>query len=1024
MATERSILALLDSSEGFTDAAMLRVIAPPQAERDRSTLVEQSGIILPGVNEENDWRRTAMRAGTMLDYGTQNVLTNHFSMNNGQMPPKVHQYAVFIFKISRGFGVSDKDLAKEGESKINIALMQKLRTLHPSWRNASAGQSLVGYCYDGKAILFSTHELFDREYEQHQRSEHAFPTPRASDSSTQQIYGPGDAAAAGGGGGGGGGAGEGVEMHEGESVPMESSPPNESGDFDYAQDILLDESDQNSKYHIRIRFVKSIERPESQLALAALDNSYVRALDSALLAFVRGESHADMPEWIIQGNKAFHNVASLTFKTPQPNTQGMRGFHTSLRPCIAGLTLVCDFTVSIFLVGGELINIVASLLNMRVDEFHLKCKDREGLSANDRRKLNKELKGIRMKLKHIGHIKKFKEVCLAADDPNQTFTTDRPGQAPQTMTVKQYFASTVRDSEKSNYHRHLKSDGLQFPYLPCINFGSVKAGGKKILIPMELLIVPGGQGRNENTPDVTAAIIKQAAVVPSERFSLIADKSHDSLMSKIRNDHDAKAFGINGLATEPMKVHASLLPPARIQYDGAIVDPKLAGSWNKPNQARFTMPPPSPRIHDGQPIYLFGSFIIGGNSSDVSKVQPFIEELCSESRRAGITLTSGGPPFVLRSGDAAIRDALGKMKTHGVRIVMVFMRDESCYQSIKSTIDRIGLPSQCIRWNKLERPPRGYHGNVLLKMNAKMGGINHTLATRGSYSKQPGSENLFQHPPQSLSWLFDKPCMLVGIDISVPENGHEDSRSLGAVVGSMDGSCGQYSAYLSLETDRSGISQNLAVAIEYLVNTFKQKNGCVPETILFYRDGVSEGQFAKVVEKEVQLIKDGLALTGNIDKIKIAFVVCTKRHHTRIVYEKSDGQIVNPCSGLVVDATNAQTAIVSSSLNEFILNSHATIQGTARATRYTLLYDEIGLNMPELELLTYWTTYLYCRCNRSVGICAPAYYAALAAKRAHTILADERSKNSEVSNVALEGIFKAMNDEWAEAASPSSMYFV
>lgn len=33
------------------------------------------------------------------------------------------------------------------------------------------------------------------------------------------------------------------------------------------------------------------------------------------------------------------------------------------------------------------------------------------------------------------------------------------------------------------------------------------------------------------------------------------------------------------------------------------------------------------------------------------------------------------------------------------------------------------------------------------------------------------------------------------------------------------------------------------------------------------------------------------------------------------------------------------------------------------------------LQISELELLTYWTTYLYCRCNKSVSYATPAYYA-------------------------------------------------
>ena len=56
----------------------------------------------------------------------------------------------------------------------------------------------------------------------------------------------------------------------------------------------------------------------------------------------------------------------------------------------------------------------------------------------------------------------------------------------------------------------------------------------------------------------------------------------------------------------------------------------------------------------------------------------------------------------------------------------------------------------------------------MLKMNSKMGGVNHTLAERFPSGNGPQLEvdeedgSLpFQQPPRSISWLFDEPCMVV-----------------------------------------------------------------------------------------------------------------------------------------------------------------------------------------------------------------------------------------------------------------------
>jgi len=71
-----------------------------------------------------------------------------------------------------------------------------------------------------------------------------------------------------------------------------------------------------------------------------------------------------------------------------------------------------------------------------------------------------------------------------------------------------------------------------------------------------------------------------------------------------------------------------------------------------------------------------------------------------------------------------------------------------------------------------------------LKINTKLGGVNHTLASRlptdlGKRGRENGTDEhhndskseepkVFQEPPNSISWLFNEPCMLLGIDINHP----------------------------------------------------------------------------------------------------------------------------------------------------------------------------------------------------------------------------------------------------------------
>lgn len=57
--------------------------------------------------------------------------------------------------------------------------------------------------------------------------------------------------------------------------------------------------------------------------------------------------------------------------------------------------------------------------------------------------------------------------------------------------------------------------------------------------------------------------------------------------------------------------------------------------------------------------------------------------------------------------------------------------------------------------------------------------------------------------------------------------------------------------------------------IDYRTNFEKKKNNVAPKRILFYRDGVSEGQFKQVLEKELPLIK------GWSGTLLIRFIVCS-----------------------------------------------------------------------------------------------------------------------------------------------------
>ena len=81
------------------------------------------------------------------------------------------------------------------------------------------------------------------------------------------------------------------------------------------------------------------------------------------------------------------------------------------------------------------------------------------------------------------------------------------------------------------------------------------------------------------------------------------------------------------------------------------------------------------------------------------------------------------------SAPAALERMFCDFAADKVDIVIVIMCDSGrCYPTIKNIADYAGIASQCVKFKNVTREPRGYKQNLMLKINTKCGGVNHTLA--------------------------------------------------------------------------------------------------------------------------------------------------------------------------------------------------------------------------------------------------------------------------------------------------------
>lgn len=261
--------------------------------------------------------------------------------------------------------------------------------------------------------------------------------------------------------------------------------------------------------------------------------------------------------------------------------------------------------------------------------------------------------------------------------------------------------------------------------------------------------------------------------------------------------------------------------------------------------------------------------------------------------------------------------------------------------------------------------------------------------------------------------MTDSELPQIGIDVSHPSaTSPTGTPSVAAMVASMDCKLAQWPAELRVQTGlaRQGggnemTSLNLKGMLMEQLRRWTGTRKMLPDNVLVFRDGISEGQYKKSLEEELPRLREACErgrelgyATPSGKPVKITFIVCAKRHHTHF-YKPTDkpDQVVNPLGGTYVDKD-----ITESYPWDFYLQSHTALKGTARPAHYIVLHDEVikheaskprGNNPPVrpadlIAQITHNMCYLFGRSTSSVSICPAVYYADLACTRARCYLMD------------------------------------
>ncbi|KAG0145761.1 hypothetical protein CROQUDRAFT_133553 [Cronartium quercuum f. sp. fusiforme G11] len=347
-------------------------------------------------------------------------------------------------------------------------------------------------------------------------------------------------------------------------------------------------------------------------------------------------------------------------------------------------------------------------------------------------------------------------------------------------------------------------------------------------------------------PDQQAAALIFQTSRPEGRFHDIT-QGHGTMQSP-QQTNLMKYYGLE-LAQNFMIVPCRIFHPPTLRYSSGNTSARN-GQWN------IARPPQRLLL----PVELKSwAVMICTQNLHENAVNGFCRGLAEKMNKLGLGCPMNAPPPILKlSGPSGseIRSTFGLAIKNAYnvfgqipQIIICITEDKS---PIYSLVKHEGDVNSGIKRHQLNDQ---YITNLALKVNIKIGGINHSVPHLGD--------------------LCTEPTMFVGADLSHQNFGPVLKPSIAALVGSMDVHLCKYSGVVAVqpllepanEESRPRSQepiQNFGKHLKILLEQWKRKfPKCIfPRKLIIFRDGVSEGEFSQVLVE----VADRGRLWVNIDE--------------------------------------------------------------------------------------------------------------------------------------------------------------
>ncbi|KAE8766248.1 Protein argonaute 14 [Hordeum vulgare] len=365
-----------------------------------------------------------------------------------------------------------------------------------------------------------------------------------------------------------------------------------------------------------------------------------------------------------------------------------RGYYQSLRPTQIGLSLNIDISSTPFYKPISVVQFVQECLNLRIVDPN------QPLSDRDRLKAKKALRGVRVETTHQEGKRSAYKITGITSVPliQLNFPLDDGNQ----MTVVQYF----RDRYKY---------GLRFISWPCLQSGN---DSRPIYLPMEVCTIIEGQrfARKLNEKQVTG-ILRATCERPVDREKSILKMVKQNNYSA---DKLAQEFGVE-VMDKMVNVQARVLPPPMLKYHDSGKDKACApsvGQWNMIGK----------KMINGGNVQSWTC--LNFSRLPIDGVRRFCGDLVKVCNAIGMVFNPRPVAEIFSASANNIEGALKDVhqRTPNLQLLIVILPDVTGhYGKVKKVCETdLGIVSQCLKPDKVDRANKQYFENVALKVNVKV----------------------------------------------------------------------------------------------------------------------------------------------------------------------------------------------------------------------------------------------------------------------------------------------------------------